>query len=219
LSAFVIPTDVEEKLYLCHMYFTSVTRYSPEHGCELPYYKIKESFRDAIGRVHTRVMLAPGYLPDLSREEITQLRHGLTWKMEQSNLIPGQQRLFQSDPMTSYGDKVCKYIEKFWQEMIDNGKIDAAKDSYDEATRKARKLIDVNTVKHTDARELGAENVCLQAIKELQLDKFLKREGWSQRKIDATLAALIVRTIYSPSEWKALRILDENSSAMELSMA
>lgn len=198
------------------MYFTSVTRYSPEHGRELPYYKLKESFRDAIGRVHTRVMLVPGYLPDLSHEEITQLRHGLTWKMEQSNLIPCQQRLFECDPTVHYGDKVRGYIETFWQRMIDNGKIDAARSSYDATTRKARTLIDVNTVRHSDAREVGAENLCLQAIRELQLDLFLKQEGWSQRKIDATLASLIVRTIYSPSEWKALRILDENSAAMEL---
>lgn len=198
------------------MYFTSVTRYSPEHGRELPYYKIKESFRDVLGRVHTRVMLVPGYLPELSREEITQLRHGLTWRMEQSNLIPGQQTLFQRDPTISFGEKVCGYIEKFWQEMIDNGKIDAARSSYDEASRKARKLIDVDTVKHTDAREVGAENVCLQAIRELQLDRFLKHEDWTERKINTTLASLIVRTVYSPSEWKALRILDENSAAMEL---
>lgn len=169
-----------------------------------------------IGRVHTRVMLVPGYLPELNREEMTQLRHGLTWKMQQSNLIPGQKPLFECDPTTEYGEKVRGYIEKFWQEMIDNGKIDAARDSYDEAKRKARKLIDVDTVKHTDAREVGAENVCLQAIRELQLDKFLEREGWTERKINATLASLIVRTVYSPSEWKALRILDENSAAMEL---
>ena len=41
------------------MYFTSVTRFSPEHGRMLHYYKIKESFRDVLGRVHTRVMLTP----------------------------------------------------------------------------------------------------------------------------------------------------------------
>lgn len=198
------------------MYFTSDTRYSPEYGCELPYYKIKESFRDVLGRVHTRVMLVPGYLPELIREEITQLRHGLTWKMEQSNLIPGQLTLFKSDPTIDFGEKVRCYIEKFWQEMIDNGKIDAARSSYDDASRKARKLIDVDTVRHTDAREVGAENVCLQAIRELQLDLFLKHEGWTERKINAILASLIVRTVYSPSEWKALRVLDENSAAMEL---
>lgn len=198
------------------MYFTSVIRYSPEHGRELPYYKIKESFRDVLGRVHTRVMLTPGYLPDVGGNEISEIRRGLTYRMEQSGKLPGQVRLFDADPCADSSQRVRDYVSKFWQQMLDNGKIDAARDSYNEAERKARRLVDVNTIKHTDAREVGAENVCLQAIRELQLDTFLRHEGWTERKINATLASLIVRTVYSPSEWKALRILDENSAAMEL---
>lgn len=198
------------------MYFTSIIRFSPEHGRELPYYKIKESFRDVIGRVHTRVMLTPGYLPDLCSDEIVQIRRGLTYLMEQSAFIPGQQTMFDTDPRQDYSQKVRGYIEKFWTQIKDSGKIDSARTSYDEAERKARKLIDVNTIQHTDAREVGAENVCLQAIRELQIDTFLRHEGWSERKINSTLASLIIRTVYSPSEWAALRILDENSAAMEL---
>ena len=198
------------------MYFTSDIRFSPEHGRELPYYKIKESFRDVLGRVHTRVMLSPGYLPELSGDEIVQVRRGLTYLMEESALIPGQRRIFSVDPRDGYSGKVLGYIDKFWQEILASGKMDVSRESYDEAERKARRLIDVNTVRHTDAREVGAENVCLQAIRELQLDAFLVREGWTERRIDATLASLIVRTVYSPSEWEALRILRDNSSAMEL---
>ena len=112
--------------------------------------------------------------------------------------------------------KVLGYIDRFWDEILSSGKIDASRESYDAAERKARRPIDVDTVKHTDAREAGAENVCLQAIKELQLDTFLRREGWTERLIDATLASLIVCTVYSPSEWESLRLLRENSSAMEL---
>ena len=198
------------------MYFTSVIRFSPDHGRELPYYKIKESFRDVIGRVHTRVMLTPGYLPDLCSDEMVQIRRGLTYLMEQSAFIPGQQTIFNTDPRQNYSEKVCGYIDNFWTQIKDSGKIDSARTSYDEAERKARKLIDVNTIQHTDAREVGAENVCLQAIRELQIDTFLRHEGWSERKIQATLASLIIRTVYSPLEWAALRILDENSAAMEL---
>ncbi len=198
------------------MYFTSTIRFSPEHGRDLPYYKIKESFRDVMGRVHTRVMLIPGYLPELCSDEIVQIRRGLTYIMEQSALIPNQQTLFETDPRQEYSEKVCGYIDQFWTQIMDSGKIDIARSSYDDATRKARKLIDINTIHHTDAREAGAENVCLQAIRELQIDTFLRREGWSERKINATLASLMVRTVYSPSEWAALRILNDNSAAMEL---
>lgn len=169
-----------------------------------------------IGRVHTRVMLTPGYLPDLCSDEMVQIRRGLTYLMDQSAFIPGQQTIFNTDPRQNYSEKVCGYIDNFWTQIKDSGKIDSARTSYDEAERKARKLIDVNTIQHTDAREVGAENVCLQAIRELQIDTFLRHEGWSERKIQATLASLIIRTVYSPSEWAALRILDENSAAMEL---
>lgn len=198
------------------MYFTSDIRYSPEHGKELPYYKIKESFRDSLGRVHTRLMLTPGYLPDLAGEDVPNIRRGLTYKMEQSGMLPGQPTLFEVDPCAECSQKVRDYVDKFWQQIKDSGKIDAARESYDESERKARRLVNVNTIKHTDAREVGAENVCLQALRELRFEEFLRSEGWNERKIDATLASLIVRTVYSPSEWKALRILDENSAAMEL---
>ena len=73
------------------------------------------------------------------------------------------------------------------------------KATIEESRKKAERLVDVNTIEHTDAREIGAEWVCLQAIRELEIDKFLSREGWSEIQINTTLAHLITRTIYSPS--------------------
>lgn len=95
------------------MYFISDIRFSPEHGRELPYYKIKESFRDVLGRVHTRVLLTPGYLPELNTEEVIQVRRGLTFLMEESALIPGQPHLFTVDTRVGYSEKVLGYIDKF----------------------------------------------------------------------------------------------------------
>ena len=89
------------------MYFTSVLRHSPEHRKILSNYKIKESFRDAIERVHTRVMLTPGYLPDLCTEEIVQIRRGLTYFMEPSCLIPGQPQLFNPALRVDYSEKIA----------------------------------------------------------------------------------------------------------------
>lgn len=198
------------------MYFVSDKRINPATGEIDHYYRIKESFRDASGCVRTRLMLAAGFLPELTTDEICDIRRGLTYLLQQSGALPGQKCLFDMDPMKDMSEKVCRYIHSFWNEMKRKGTIDAARESYEESVRKARRLVDVNTVEHTDAREVGAENVCLQAIRELQIDKFLQRKGWNERKINATLASLIVRTIYSPSEWKALRLLEENSAAMEL---
>lgn len=100
--------------------------------------------------------------------------------------------------------------------MVNNGSIDAVKATMEESRKKAERLIDVNTIEHTDAREIGAEWVCLQAIRELEIDRFLRREGWYEIQINTTLAHLITRTIYSPSELKSMRIMDENSAVCEL---
>lgn len=151
------------------------------------YYRIKESFRDAEGRVRTRLMLAAGFLPELTTDEICDIRRGLSYLLEQSGELPGQQHLFDMNPMKEMSEKVCSYVYSFWEEMKRKGTIDAARESYEESVRKARRLVDVNTIEHTDAREVGAENVCLQAIRELQIDKFLQRQGWSERKIQSTL--------------------------------
>lgn len=180
------------------------------------YYRIKESFRDAEGRVRTRLMLAAGFLPELTTDEICDIRRGLSYLLEQSGELPGQQHLFDMNPMKEMSEIVCSYVYSFWEEMKRKGTIDAARESYEESVRKARRLVDVNTIEHTDAREVGAENVCLQAIRELQIDKFLQRRGWSERKIQSTLSSLIIRTVYASSEWKSLRLMEVNSAAMEL---
>lgn len=166
------------------------------------YYRIKESFRDAEGRVRTRLMLAAGFLPELTTDEICDIRRGLSNLLEQSGELPGQQHLFDMNPMKEMSEKVCSYVYSFWEEMKRKGTIDAARESYEESVRKTRRLVDINTIEHTDAREVGAENVCLQAIRELQIDKFLQRQGWSERKIQSTLSSLIIRTVYASSNGK-----------------
>ena len=198
------------------MYFVSDRRINPATGEMDHYYRIKESFRDAEGRVRTRLMLAAGFLPELSTDEICDIRRGLSYLLEQSGELPGQRHLFDLNPMKEMSEKVCRYVHSFWKEMKQKGTIDAARESYEESVRKARRLVDVKTIEHTDAREVGAENVCLQAIRELQIDKFLQRQGWTERKIQSTLSSLIIRTVYASSEWKSLRLMEENSAAMEL---
>ena len=71
-------------------------------------------------------------------------------------------------------------------------------------------------MKHTDARDIGAEWVCLLAIREVEIDRLLRREGWSDIQINTTQAHLITRTIAPPSELKSMRIMGENSAVCKL---
>ena len=100
--------------------------------------------------------------------------------------------------------------------MVKAGSVDAVRRTIEDSRAKAERLVDVDTMEHTDAREVGAEWICLQAIRELEIDKFLEREGWSEIRINTALAQLITRTVYSPSELKSLDIMRENSAVCEL---
>ena len=194
------------------MHFMSQPRYNPKTQRDDWYYRIKESFRDLTGRVRSRVMLNVGFIDEPHRpEDIRDIGKCLTYIHEHQ----GEKDLF-GNPLSRYNEFVQRKAQEFWHEMVNNGSIDAVKTTMEESRKKAERLVDVNTIEHTDAREIGAEWVCLQAIRELEIDKFLSREGWSEIQINTTLAHLITRTIYSPSELKSIRIMEENSAACEL---
>ena len=194
------------------MNFMSQLRYNPKTRKEEWYYRIKESYRDQTGRPRNRVMLNVGFIPESHRpEDIRDIGKCLTYKYSHQN----QQDLFEGQ-FARHNEFVRRKTEEFWAEMVNNGSIDAVKEDIRQSREKARRLVDVDTVKHTDAREIGAEWICLQAIRELEIDKFLEKQGWSEVKINTALAHLITRTVYSPSELKSVRIMDENSAVCEL---
>ena len=194
------------------MHFISETRYNPRTQCDDCYYRIKESFRDLAGRPRHRLMLTVGFIDeDLSPYDIRDIGRCLTWLHEHQ----GQQDLF-GDAMSRYKEDVRRLALKYWDEMVKAGSVDAVRRTIEDSRAKAERLVDVDTMEHTDAREVGAEWICLQAIRYLEIDKFLEREGWSEIRINTALAQLITRTVYSPSELKSLDIMRENSAVCEL---
>ena len=127
----------------------------------------------------------------------------------------GQEELF-GGVLSHYSEQVQRLSRKYWEEILKAGSVDALRKSVEDSREKAERLVDVDTVKHTDARDVGAEWICLQAIRELEIDKFLAREGWGEVRVNTALAELITRTVYAPSELKSIRIMDENSAVCEL---
>lgn len=199
-------------LYLCPMHFISEIRYNPNLQCDDKYYRIKESFRDLTGRVRCRIMLNVGFMaPRLRPEEVRDIAACLTYMSEHQ----GEQDMFGGIP-AKYNETVKSRAKEYWNRMIELGKIDSVKKCIEESRNKAERLVDVSTIKHTDARDVGAEWICLQAIRELEIDRFLAKKGWTERKIDTALAHLITRTVYTPSELKSMRIMADNSAVCEL---
>ena len=190
----------------------SALRYNPKTQRNEWYYRIKESFRDLTGRVRSRIMLNVGFIEEAhSPEDIRDIGKCLNYLHEHQ----GERDLFGC-PFADYNEFVRSKAEEFWTAMVKNGSIDAVKSAKEESRKKAERLVDVNTVKHTDARDVGAEWICLQTIRELEIDRFLERQGWNEIQINTALAYLITRTVYTPSELKSIRIMNENSAVCEL---
>ena len=197
------------------MHFISETRYNPATKSDDRYYRIKESFRDLAGRVHCRVLLNVGFIsPSPSAEDIRDVGRCLNW-MQTNRSWKTEPDLF-GGALSRYKESVRQLAVRFWDEMVGAGSLDAIDRTVEASRKKAERLIDSETMEHTDAREVGAEWICLQAIRELGIDEFLEREGWSEVRINTALAHLIIRTVYAPSELASMDYMRENSAVCEL---
>ncbi len=195
------------------MNFHVLYRFNPATKDDERYFRLKESFRDATGAVRNRTILTVGFdMNDIPMEEVRMVGEGLTLLRENH----GDRRTLFGDRLSAYPERVSSYIEKYWGQIVEKGVLDIIDTEKAKEASKAKRLIDVDTMKHTDVRESGAEWLCLQAIRELEIDKFLQAEGWSEVQVNTALAHLITRTVYSRSELASLSIMHENSAACEL---
>ncbi len=135
----------------------------------------------------------------------------MTYKYEHQD----EQELWE-DQMAVYSDVVREKIDEYWSMMIEQKSLDIIPNAIKESQAKARRRIDVDTLEHTDAHEVGAEWLCLQAVWQLRLDAFLRSLGWKEEDVKIAIAHLVTRTIYTPSELKSMRIMQENSGICEL---
>ncbi|MDI9359157.1 MAG: IS1634 family transposase, partial [Phycisphaerales bacterium] len=74
----------------------------------------------------------------------------------------------------------------------------------------------IDSLEHEEAKEIGAEWLCKQAVEELQLPDKLTELGWSAKEREIALLHLITRTIFPYSENKMASWIDINSGIQEL---
>ena len=81
------------------MHFISEIRYNPATSSEQKYYRIKETFRDRLGKVRSRILLNVGFVSGLRPEEIRNIGKRL---MSMSK---------HRDRQTLFGDAFFCYID------------------------------------------------------------------------------------------------------------
>ena len=185
------------------MYFRSTMRINPTNGELSGYYRLMESYRDATGEVRKKTLLTPGFLTDLSGDELHLIQTRLSEKV-----MGSESTLFSAFDNA----KVRAYIDKFYAQMISEKKIDAL--NYKNID--ADKLVYSDSINNKDVREVGAEWLSLQAIEQLKIDTFLRGKGWNEAQVNLALTQLISRAVYPASELKTAKWIKENSAVCEL---
>jgi transposase len=182
------------------MYFKSSLRKHPETGKLAGYYRLVESYRNAENRVCHRTILTVGFMDDATPERLNRIQKLLTERYERKeSLFQGEE-----DPV------VRQYVEDFWQRIVSSKKLDLL------SADKLSRMVHMDTLRHTDAREIGAENIAYQTWVKLDLTRLLLSAGFTQEQ--ATLAAtqVVSRAVYPASELKTVRWIKENSAVCEL---
>jgi hypothetical protein len=193
------------------MHFSATLRPNPATGQNEPYYRLKETYRDEAGIVRSRILLSPGFIKGLSGEQLRSVSIGLTYRMEHKN----ECELFD-ESMFSYEQPVKELIESLWKMLVSQNKVDVDITKDRHRIEKERNLLFAETIENKEAREMGAEWSCYQAIRQLDIASFLRDQEWDEGFIKRSLALLITRTVYHSSEYKSLRIMNENSAVCEL---
>lgn len=194
------------------MYFKVSMRTNPATGVYSGYYRLVESYRNHSDRVCHRTILNAGYLDGLTADQLNLIQKILTAKVANHD-----KPLFEL-PYTD-DTTVVRHVEEFYQRMVAEKRIDVFMEKKQNKSSKNGKdlqLIDLNSIRNKDVREVGAEWLSFQAICQLQIAPFLESLGWSEDQVRLALTHLVSRAVYPASELETTRWIKENSAVCEI---
>ena len=187
-------------VYTCSMFVKPLSKYNKTTKERYSLYQLCESFR-LDGRVRQRVIIGLGKLDELPTDE-QKMRLGK--RIEE--MLEGKIQTLFSDA----DQDVERLSSHFYGEILKKQRYDIKGNKQD------LQVVDVNTVKNKDVREVGVEWLCKQAFNQLKIGDFLKTSGWDEQKVALATTHIISRAVYPASELKTVSFVKENSAICEL---
>lgn len=115
-----------------------------------------------------RTILNVGCIDHLTPEQCNKIQKLL------SNRAEGKSDFFEdSDP------EVSRHVESFWSKIVTGKRIDLPQF----ISEKQKRLVDAETIKHKEVREIGSEWICYQALEQLKLADFFRTLNWDETQI------------------------------------
>jgi len=187
-------------------------RTNPATGSYSGYYRLVESYRNHRDRVCHRTILNVGYLDELSTDQLNLIQKILTAKV--ANYDKPLFELPYTDDTT-----MIRYVDEFYQRMVAEKRIDVLVEKKEKKAPRSGKdlqIIDLNSIRNKDVREIGAEWLSYQAMRQLRIAPFLDSLGWGEDQIRLAQTHIISRAVYPASELETTRWIRENSAVCEI---
>lgn len=144
-------------------------------------------------------------MEDATPEQLNKIQKQLTEKYERRQSLFEQE---EQDLPIVIGIK--KYVEDLWQRIIASKKLDL------QLVEKLSRMVNADTLQHSNVREIGAENICHTTWQKLQLTELLLANGFTGDEAALASTQVISRAVYPASELKTTRWIKENSAVCEL---
>ena len=184
------------------MYLKSSLRNNPKTGYPESYYRLVESYRNVHDRICHQLILNLGFVKEhLNIDQLIKVVSIL------NDRIKGKSNLFEELDIV-----VIKYVDKYWQELLESKKIDISVASIE----KKKRSVEIDTIKHKDIKTVGGEWLCYQSLRQLELDKFLKGLGLEEELVQLCMTQIISRSVSPNSELATVRWIQENSAVCEI---
>jgi len=190
------------------MFIKTIVKTDKKSGKRYDYYRLCESYR-LNGKPRHRTIISLGALENLTIKEDRKL---LADRIE--SMLTGAVGLFDNEE----SPYVSRYAQEFYNKIVESHLYDTGKGKMEdiEAHCPDYKEVDINTFETSDVREIGAEWLSFQAIKQLEIDKMLDGAGLDEKEIKTAIAHIIARSVYPASEHKTAQWINENSGVLQL---
>jgi hypothetical protein len=191
------------------MFIKTIVKTDRKTGKRYDYYRLCEGYR--IGdKVRHRTILSLGKLENISTK---QDKKALADTIER--LLHFENELFPFE----ISPQILNYAKEFSQKIIDEKLLDIVppNEKNQSELKSDYQQVDINSIKHEDVREIGAEWLCKQAMDQLDIDSILiDKCGFSEKVANTAKTQIVSRAVYPASERKTADWIKHNSSVASL---
>ena len=181
------------------MYLKVSFRHNPAVNGLSAYNRIVESYRNEQDRVCHKTLLNIGFWTEATLEQKGRVIDGLNLRYK------NELALFEEKD-----EQVLAWINQFWNEMITKQSIDR------KTMAEKHRLVNIDTIKHKEAREIGVEWLCSHAWHQLQLSELLHSIGLSEEQVQLAMTQVISRAVYPCSELSTSKWIRDNSAICDI---